>query len=174
MKFEVKGIKELDIKITRFANFLGKEYKNGMLEIAKYVIKRFKFHINHHRTQAGRRYKVMTPGRLDLESEYKDRKQKKYGKIYPILRASDKMYNDVKYFIGVSWKVFRQGNKIKLSFGFKTNRSELIAGYHNEGIQSKKGLKIRDPWFITSGEQSWITNNLRKRTRKALRKARLK
>lgn len=173
MKIQIKGVKELEIKFTRFNRFLGQEYNKAMVEVGKYGTKTFRSHINQHKTESGKTFKRMTPGFLDLEPKYKDRKLKKWGKIYPILRASDKMYEDIKYFMNIARGAF-QSKKIKLSWGFRTKRSEKIARYHHKGLKTKKGIKVRDPWFFTKGEISWITRILKEATIQALRKARLK
>ena len=173
MKVQIHGVKELEIKFTKFNRFLGQEYNKAMVEVGKYGIKTFRSHINQHKTESGKTYKIMTPGRLDLEPDYKERKLKKHGKIYPILRALDKMYNDIKYFMNIAKGAY-QSRKIKLGWGFKTKRSEKIAGYHYKGIKTKKGLKIRIPFFFSNGERSYITRMLKEATKKALRKARLK
>jgi len=173
MKIQIKGVKELEIKFTRFNRFLGQEYNNAMVLVGKYGNKTFRSHIDQHKTEAGKTYKRMTPGFLDLEENYKERKLKKWGKVYPILRASDKMYNDIKYFMHIAKGAY-QSRKIKLEWGFKTKRSEKIAGYHHKGIKTKKGVKVRDPWFFTKGERSWISNLFKRVTKEALRRARLK
>lgn len=173
MRVQVKGVKELELKFSNFYRFLGDEYNKAMVEVGKYGVTTFKRHINAHKTESGRTYKVMTPGRLDLEPDYKERKLKKWGKVYPILRASDKMYSDIKYFTGIA-KAAWQSRKIHLAWGFRTKRSEKIAGYHYRGIKTKKGIKIRTPWFLTKGERGHITKMLKRATRVALRKARLK
>jgi len=169
-KFEITGVKELNIKLSRFNNFLGKEYNKTIIKIAKWIVNKFRYHIDQHRTERGQKYGLFP----DLEDDYKDIKKKRHGKVYPILRASDKMYNDIKYFINTSWKQFKTNNKIKLSFGFKTKRSEKIAGYHHRGIDTKRGKKIRDPFFLSKGEVSWVIRQMNEATKKALRKARLK
>ena len=172
-KVQIRGIKELQLKFTNFNRFLGTEYNRAMVDVGKYGTRTFRSHIDSHKTESGKTFKVMTPGRLDLEPDYKERKLKKHGKIYPILRASDKMYSDIKYFMGVA-KGAWQSRKIQLAWGFKTKRSERIAGYHHKGIKTKKGIKVRSPWFFTSGERSHITRKLKEATKVALRKARLK
>lgn len=173
LKVKIYGIKELQLKFTNFNRFLGEGYNRAMVDVGKYGTGTFRSHIDSHKTESGKTFKVMTPGRLDLEPDYKERKLKKWGKIYPILRASDKMYQDIKYFMNIAKGVW-QSKKIQLAWGFKTKRSERIAGYHHDGIKTKKGIKVRSPWFLTTGERSWITKILRKATMEALRKARLK
>ena len=173
LKVQIKGIKELELKFTNFNRFLGEGYNRAMVEVGEYGTKTFRSHINSHKTESGNTFKTMTPGRLDLEPDYKERKLKKWGKVYPILRASDKMYNDIKYFMGIA-KGAWQSRKIQLAWGFHTKRSEKIAGYHHRGIKTKKGIKVRSPWFLTRGEKTWISRIIKKATVMALRKAKLK
>jgi len=169
LKVKIRGIKELQLKFTKFNRFLGTEYNKAMVDVGKYGTKTFKSHIDSHKTESGKAWK-RTP---DLEPEYAELKIKRWGKKYPILRASDKMYNDIKYFMGIA-KGAWQSRKIKLEWGFRTKRSEKIAGYHKDGIKTKKGIKKRIPWFFTKGERSHITRKLKQATKAALRKARLK
>lgn len=174
LKIQVRGIRELQIKFTNFNRFLGQDYNKAMVEIGKYGVKTFRSHINAHKTESGIAFKVMSYGTLlDLEPDYREQKIKKWGKAYPILRASDKMYNDIKYFMNIA-KGAWQSRKIKLEWGFHTKRSEQIAGYHHKGIKTKKGIKIRSPWFLTKGERSTITRFLKEATKQALRRARLR
>jgi hypothetical protein len=169
MKVQIRGVKELDLKLSRFHNFLGEEYNRAMKDVGQYGTQTFRNHINQHRSILGSSISQT----IDLESNYKDKKLKRWGKIYPILRASDKMYNDIKYFMNIA-KGAWESQKIKIEWGFDTARSAKIAFYHHIGILTKKGRKIRDPFFISKGEQSWITRLLNEATRNALKKARLK
>lgn len=166
-KFEILGVKELNIKMKRFQNFLGREYNTAMREVGQYGVKTFRSHIDKHKTQAGKGYK-RTP---DLTADYKEVKKKKHGKIYPILRATSQMYFDIQYKTGIA-RASGGSRKINLNWDFKTRRSAKIAGYHVEGLKTKSGVTVRDPWFFTSGERSFITRILNKHTKIALRKAR--
>ena len=167
-KFKIIGVRELEIKLKRFNNFLGSEYNKAMREVGEYGVKTFRSHIDSRKTKSGKGY-GLTP---DLKSDYKEIKRKKWGKVYPILRASDKMYNDIQYKTGIA-KGAGRSKKYNLNWDFKTRRSSQIAGFHVEGIQTKRGIIVRNPWFFTSGERSWITTILKKHTKIALRKARL-
>jgi len=170
-KVEIEGVDQLNVKLSQLTNFLGKNWNKTTLKVGKYGTQKFRDHIDQEKTKSGTSFK-RTP---QLEETYADRKQKKYGFVHPILKASGKMYDDIKFKINTSWKHFASGGRIRLTFALKTLRSTKIAGYHVKGIMTLlHGLKIRNPWFWTRGEKTWIVRMYNKATKDSIKQARLK
>ena len=170
MNIKIEGVEEINLKLSRFSNFmLPHEYNKAMLKVGQYGVEKFRDHILEYKSKRGDRWRRFK----DLSPKYKIVKEWRYGHIYPILYATGKMYRDIKYKTNQSWRKF-QNNRMVLSWGFKTQRSEEIAGYHKKGIKTKTGIVVRNPYFLSRGEKTWIVKIMYRATVEALKKARLK
>jgi len=181
LKVDIEGVHELDFKISQFINFIGKDWNKTTLKVGKFGVNTFKAHILRGEAMGNMHWGNPTkmrfaPNVLSLQEDYAEEKLKAVGFTHPILIRSRKMFNDIKFKINTSWKHFASGNRIRLSWGFKTKRSQIIAKAHFDGIKRTKNPTpvIRVPFFFTIQENKFINFLYRQATIKALRKARLK
>lgn len=125
---ESAGSKRLIERINRAANFLGTaEMRRILNSHSEKVVKQFKANIDK-----------MTPGSVpDLKKATKDRKLKKYGRVYPILRATNKMYNSMK---GAAAHL-RSGWAIQVRFA--GDRGKVAAAHQDgDGVPRRDFTKI--------------------------------
>lgn len=138
MKLTTTGIRALQLKVaTKLTMMGGPVLANSVRMVGDNIVAQFRRNIDS-----------FTPGSVeDLTPKYKKVKLKKYNKVYPILRATDQLYNSIYR------RVAKTKTGYKIFIGFTGNRSGKIsnsrlAEIHANGMGNNSE---RDFMFIPRG-----------------------